>query len=160
MRSYTVHAPPEEQPAPENFAFVKDGFSWPALFFPALWILWHRLWLTLVWYIVFVLVVAWIGRLSGDTNATILGLLGGLLFAFEANNIRRMSLQGRGWREVGGSSGSNLGEAEVRFLGRWMDRGPGPVEKREIMARAAYGPAVRADRADEPILGLFPEPER
>ncbi len=74
--------------SPESFCFVKDGFSWPALFFPLLWILWHRMWLTLVYYIVFVLVVAWAGRLGGDdlrhrrsrSSAA-------LLFALEANDI-------------------------------------------------------------------------
>ena len=28
-----------------DIVFVKDGFSWPAFFFTAVWALWHRLWL-------------------------------------------------------------------------------------------------------------------
>jgi hypothetical protein len=160
MKSYTVHAPPEAEPAPEKFAFVKEGFSWPALFFPILWMLWHRLWLILLWYVVFVLVVAWIGRLTGDTNVIILGLLGGLLFAMEANNLRRMSLGRSGWSEIGGSTGASLAEAEVQFFSRWAGVTTDPMEKRDVIARAAYSPEARAYGADDPILGLFPEPER
>jgi Protein of unknown function (DUF2628) len=158
MRVYSVHAPPEEPISPEKFLFVKDGFSWPALFFPVLWVLWHRMWLTLVYYVVFVLVVAWIGRLGGDNLATAFAVLGGLLFALEANNLRRLSLERRGWREVGGASGRNYDEAETRFFGDWAAR-PDAAPEREAIARAAYSPEAHAHGADEPILGLFPEPE-
>jgi len=161
MKSYTVHAPSEGEPAPEQFAFVKDGFSWPALFFPLLWIFWLRLWLVLVWYIVFALSVAWVDRLAGETNATILALLGALLFALEANNLRRLTLESRGWREIGASSGRNLAEAEIRFFERWTGALAGRAEKRETIARAAYPQQARASGAEEArIIGLFPEPER
>ncbi len=71
MRLYSVHAPPEEPLAPERFVFIKEGFSWPALFLPVIWMLWHRMWLTLVYYIVYLLVIAWIGRLAGQDMATL-----------------------------------------------------------------------------------------
>jgi hypothetical protein len=156
MRAYTVHAPADDPVTPEKFAFVKDGFSWPAFFAPVLWILWHRLWLTLIAYVIFVLIVAWTGRLLGEDAAFIVAILGSLLFAIEANNIRRMSLANRGWSDLGASSGQNLDEAELRFFDRW--RG----------AHAASGPArpvtrlpdTRLSDSEGPILGLFPEPER
>jgi membrane-bound ClpP family serine protease len=68
------------------------------LFLPILWILWHRLWLTLIGYIIFVLLIAWTGRLATEQIATILAILGAILFALEANNVRRLSLARRGWR--------------------------------------------------------------
>jgi Protein of unknown function (DUF2628) len=158
MRVYSVHAPPEEPISPEEFLFVKDGFSWPALFFPVLWILWHRMWLTLVWYIVFVLAVAWAGRLGGDNLGTTIAIIGAVFFALEANNFRRLSLEGRGFSEVGAASGRNYSEAETRFFGAWAEE-PEAVPEREAIARAAYSPEARSHGADEPILGLFPEPE-
>ena len=159
MRTYTVHAPPGE-PAPEDYAFVKDGFSWPALFVPVLWILWHRLWLTLVWYVVYVLVLAWIGRLFGDTNAVLVALVGGILLALEANNIRRLSLARRGWSEIGGSFGANLDEAEIRFYQRARQpAGAQSTGRRDTPAPVPYAPS-RAVGDEEPIFGLFPEPER
>src|SRR5688500_13710887 len=117
MRAYTIHAPPGDASSPERFAFVKDGFCWPALFVPILWILWRRLWLTLVWYIAWLLALAWVDRLAGEGAATVLALIGAVFFAFEANDIRRRSLRHRGWRDIGASSGANLDEAEIRFFG-------------------------------------------
>jgi hypothetical protein len=157
MKAFTVHARPLDPP--ESFAFVKDGFSWPALFFPVLWILWHRLWLTLLGYVIFILVVAWVGRLSGEEAAGWVAVLGALLFAFEANDIRRRSLDSRGFAEVGAATGRDFDEAEIRFFDQWSQSGAEPT-KGEAMARAAYPPRMRESGGDEPIIGLFPEPER
>jgi hypothetical protein len=156
MRVYTVHAPPDGLAAPERFKFVKDGFSWPALFVPLLWIVWHRLWLTLMGYVIFVLVVMWIALLLGDGGATAGALLGAVLFAFEANTVRRASLLQRGWRELGGSSGRRILEAELRFFENRDSRVSPAV--REDVARRSFQP-TRASDVDDPVLGLFPEPE-
>ena len=167
MRAYTIHAPPDDDSSPERFAFVKDGFCWPALFVPILWILWHRLWLTLVWYVVWLLVLAWVGRLAGEGIATLLAIIGAVFFAFEANDIRRRSLRSRGWRDIGASSGADLDEAEIRFFSA---RAPtavpahGPTAspqalRQQTMIRAAYPPQRVPDR-EETVLGLFPEAER
>jgi hypothetical protein len=159
MRYYTVHAPSGEYDAPDEYIFVKDGLSFPAFFLSILWILWHRLWLTLVWYIVFVLVVAWTDRLLGDDIATVVALLGNLLFALEANNILRHALEARGWDEVGSSFGKDITEAEARFFSDGRVR-EAAVDKSAVIARAAYTPEHRPPVSDEPIIGLFPEPER
>ena len=162
MRAYTVHAPPDEPAAPESFTFVKDGISWPALFVPIPWILWHRLWLALMGYIIFVLVLMWTARLVGESAVAILAVLGAVLLALEGNNIRRLSLGSRGWHEMGSSFGQNLDEAEIRYFEKWTKAGTGigSAERRETIARAAYPRPEQHDRSDEPIFGLFPEPER
>ena len=156
MRSYSVHGRPDEPP--ERFAFVKDGFSWPALFVPLLWLLWHRLWLTLVGYVIFILVVAWTGRLIDDDMATLVAILGSILFALEANNIRRLSLEGSGRRELGVGAGRNLEEAELRFFDRWS--GQTPAMRTETAGRPMGPPQPRSTGGEEPVLGSFPEPER
>ncbi|MGH6925114.1 MAG: DUF2628 domain-containing protein [Propylenella sp.] len=157
MRVYTVHAPPAD-PAPERFAFVKDGFSWPAFLVPVLWILWHRMWLTLIGYVIYALIVAWIGRLAGDGLAMIVAIAGALVLGLEGNAIRRLSLENRGWRGVGETFGHNLSEAEVRFFSDW-----GNLQQRQrdaLLASGGPGAGVSAPESDGPILGLFPEPER
>jgi hypothetical protein len=158
MRAYTVHAPPGEF-APERFAFIKDGFSWPALIFGLLWVLWHRLWLTALIYLAAVLLLAWSGGLAGDDITTALGILGALLFASEANNIRRFALRRRGWRELGGARGDSLEEAEIDFFSRWQNAAGTP---RTEPGAPPSRPEEAADRADHdgPIFGLFPEPDR
>jgi hypothetical protein len=160
MRYYTVHASDDEYDTPEDYLFVKDGFSWPALFVPILWILWHRLWLVLVWYVVFVLVVMWAGRLLNDDIGSAVAILGSLLFAFEANNMRRHALEARGWQEVGSSFGKDITEAEARFFaGSPVSASLPAADKKAVIARAAYTPEHRPV-SEEPIIGLFPEPER
>jgi hypothetical protein len=156
MRAYTVHTPPDGDP--QRTVFVKDGFAWPAFFFGPLWILWHRMWVTLVWYVVLVLLVAWAGRLGGEDLSGALSLLLAFLLGFEGNDIRRRSLASRSYADAGATEGRNFVEAETRFFAR--DEPPPSLPRREVIARAAYPPAARQRGADEPILGLFPEPER
>ena len=158
MRAYTVHAPPAEA-NPVRFAFVKDGFSWPALFLQPLWMLWHRLWVTLLGYVAAILVIAVVAVYVGDPYATIAAIIAALALAAEGNTIRRLSLEARGWAEVGDAAGRNLEEAELRFIEAWL-RLP-PAKRDALLARVAPAPgSERAPQGEEPILGLFPEPER
>lgn len=159
MRYYSVHAPVGDAASADRFVFVKDGFSWPALFVPVLWLLWHRLWLALVYYVIFALCIAWTDRLAGDNVAVILAILFSLLFAAEANDIRRLELEGHGWDEVGSSSGRNVSEAEVRFFADGSERSDS-LDRRAAMLRAVAAEEPGHEASDEPIFGLFPEPER
>ena len=159
MRYYSVHAPAEATDDPERFAFVKDGFSWPALFVPVLWILWHRLWLALVWYIVFVLIVAWTGRLASEDAAMVVAFARRPASCARGQQYPpRWRCENRGWDEVGASFGRNLDEAEARFFGRarqpagraWIR-----LDRRAAMLRAAYAPEHGCDdrrRADPRAL--------
>ena len=89
-------------------------------------------------------------------------MLGGLLFALEANNIRRLSLARRGWRDIGGSFGGNLDEAEIRFFEKWGKAGAGgePATGATRIARAAYCRRRAAPMPTSRSSGSFPEPER
>lgn len=172
MHVYSVHAPPDLSgaEAAERMVFVKDGISWPALFVPVFWLLWHRMWLPLLGYLLFIVLVAFVDAGLGDTAATIVAVLGNILFALEANNFRRWSLARRGWRIVGESFGHGRSEAEIRFFHAeaakaqrqqsrpWQS---GPVTGRRSTPGLSGVPAVsRRGDNDEPGLGLFPEPER
>lgn len=42
--SYLILTPPGETAGAEKAAFIRDGFRWTAFFFPAIWLLFHRLW--------------------------------------------------------------------------------------------------------------------
>ena len=69
MPVYTVFAPPQgsgaAEPDPLRFVFVKDGFCWPALFIPELWLLFRRMWLVLVVYVALSVVVSIVGARIG-----------------------------------------------------------------------------------------------
>ena len=160
MKAYTVHAPPGAPEATDRFAFVKDGFSWPAFVVPLLWTLWHKMWLTLIGYIIFVLLLAWIDLLISTGTAMLVGLIGSFFLALEANNFRRRSLDQRGWIDLGASSGRDLDEAEIRFFQGWTqpETSRQPPQRPQAPMRNAVPP--RSTDGDEQIIGLFPEPER
>jgi hypothetical protein len=115
MRVYTVHLGPGGDV--ETAALVKEGFSWPALFLGPIWSLYRRLWLaTAVW----LAVLAILSALSqvGPTAATVASaawLAFGVLFACEANDLRRRKLARLGWREAGVVGGSGQDAAARRF---------------------------------------------
>jgi len=54
---YTVYEPPGEardlQDQADKLAFIKEGFSWPALFVPGLWLLYQRMWIELIAFLFF-----------------------------------------------------------------------------------------------------------
>jgi hypothetical protein len=151
MRAYTVHAP-RIDPQPDRFVFVKDGFSWPALVIPFLWMLWHRMWLTLVGFLVFLAAVVGLSHVGADGEAVLIGLGGLLILGFEGNNLRRLSLRWRGFQEVGSAVGEDLEEAEIRFFNAWSDES-------RLQAGMIGGDGDGATTSDEPIFGLFPEPD-
>ncbi|MHA1189859.1 MAG: DUF2628 domain-containing protein [Alphaproteobacteria bacterium] len=173
MRSYTVHTSPDLGPdeAAERAAFVKDGFCWPALIIPLIWLIWRRMWLVLALYIVAASVLMAATSPLGNAIGFAVAVLFGLLFASEANNLRRWTLQRKGWTEAGLSVGRSLADAEVQyFCGNAVPaagaqtRNPVRTVPDVLRATATIAPAGRytapASAIDEPpVTGLFPERE-
>jgi hypothetical protein len=162
MPVYTVHAPPADRagansstPAtPEDFAFVRDGVYVWALIFGPLWLLFSRLWLVLVVYVV---VMAAIGfGLWATGLRQILGswplLFAAVLLGLEAGTLRRWTLARRGWRNVGIVVADNLEAAERRFFDRFVETGTAT----RAPSSSSYAPP--RPTAPAPVIGLFPEP--
>jgi len=156
MAVYTVHAPPPSAgtrlETAERFVLVRDRFSWPAFWFGPLWMLWHRLWLTLLGYIVLLvgLGVAW--RATGGSIATclVIALAVALLLGNEAPSLRRFSLQRRGFSPCGVVVGDDLEAAERRFFSALTG------EPKDPRPTPAPGPPASAGVPD--VIGLFPHP--
>ncbi len=62
MSIYTVQAPIGSLGKPdfERAVFLREGFSWGAFFFSFLWLLWQRLWLVAVVWLVAESVLTWL----------------------------------------------------------------------------------------------------
>jgi len=119
MASWTVHAPEGDLGdaiAADRLAFVREGFVWWAALLPFLWAAFHRLWLVLLGWLGVSVSIGAIDAVAGDASGTILSLAFALWFGFAANDLRRWTLERRGWRLVGVTSGSDLDEAEARFF--------------------------------------------
>src|SRR2546421_5784619 len=89
MPVYTVHAPVTNGAGIaviERFAFVRDGFHFWAAVFGPLWLVWHRLWLALIgWVVVALAVHGGVARLGGDGTTIFWGDgVVGALSGFEA----------------------------------------------------------------------------
>ena len=166
MKAFTVHMPPDftGDAAAERAAFVKDGFCWPALFIPLLWLLWRRLWLVLVAYLVAVTAIGAVQVIAGEGAATLILIAFAFYFAAEANNARRWSLRRRRWTPAGEAFGHDRDEAEIGyFTGReWRgddDRG-GSSSSSALAAKAVWAPTAAVTGPDPDaggIFGLFPE---
>lgn len=157
MAVYSVLEPPARSgggDAAERFAFVRDGFSWAAFFFGGLWMLWHRLWLALLGYVVVVGALEVLLRSLGATagSRALIAFLVALLVGLEASSLRRWTLIRRGWRDHGIVVGEALENAERRFFSVWT----GTEAPNQAPAPAAAGfPQAGAPKG---VIGLFPQP--
>ena len=159
MSVYTVHEPPlgrgESDGDPARFAFVRDGFYWSAFFFSVLWMLWHRLWLVLISFVVVVVAVAVaLGVLGASawTSATV-GLLLAILLGIEASTLRRWTLTRRGWNHVGVVVADDRELAERRFFDVWA---AGAASSPALPMSSP--PSLRTMNTREDVIGLFPQP--
>jgi hypothetical protein len=160
MRVFTVHEPRKITGDivrdAERYQFVRDGFHVWAFLLGPLWMIWWRMWLVLLGYVVVVVAMqvalAMLG-VSGPVRFFV-GVLLALLVGFEAATLRRFTLRKR--RQVGIVVGRDLEDAERRFFDSWTGRhllassSPLPFDEPEPAA-------VRTAPSD--VIGLFPEPE-
>lgn len=106
-----------------NIVLVKDGFCWPALFFTPFWLIFRGMWLVLTLYIGLSLMFIAIQDAGYISSAAAFWVQVGLalLFAFEANFLRRWTMMRGNYKHVGVSLGDNLQEAEVNFFSQFVD---------------------------------------
>ncbi|MDK9696160.1 MAG: DUF2628 domain-containing protein [Siculibacillus sp.] len=120
MATWTVHAPEGDLGdaiAADRLVFTREGFAWVALFLPFLWAPFHRLWLVFLGWLGVAVGIEAIDHLASDVG-TVLSIAFALWFAIHANDLRRWTLERRGWRLVGLTNGSDLDEAEARFFAK------------------------------------------
>ena len=164
MTVYSVYEPPE--PAAdldvraERLAFVKEGFSWPALLVPGLWLIYHRMWVELIVFCLLFALLSWV--LSGSDTETLLtwistGIV--VLFAFEANDLRAAALERRGYTPVGLAVGANRDEAELAFFRAWQPgqrRVPAPPLATPRARLASPSGGASRNEGDD-VIGFFPQ---
>jgi hypothetical protein len=174
MPLYTVLAPPprgnETAPDPLRFVFVKDGFAWPALIVPELWLLFRKMWIVFLLYLAVGLGVAYLASRHGGPLPWVALAFVHVWFALEANQFRRFSLARRGYDFVGVVEGRRR-EAELRFFHQWqppempaaatLSEPPPAVSEGGTVAAPPSVPVVPARPSAEAgeVVGLFPAPE-
>ena len=152
MTVYSVYEPGKEAPdiavRADRLAFVKEGFSWPAFFLPALWLIYQRMWIELVVFVIACVALQWAFGLSDQGQALFgwasLALV--VLFAFEANDLRTAALERRGYQLAGVASGRDRTDAERWFFRAWLPQHRGG-ELLDAVRRAGGGARRRSGEA-------------
>ena len=158
MKIYTVHVPVlrdgHVSSDPDRVRFVRDGFYFWAFLFGPLWMIWNRLWLVLVLYLVAIAALfAGLTALNVSSSAQfVVGFLIAVLIGCEAGSLRRWSLRRR-WTQAGVVAATDLEGAERRFFESLPDRVPSaPVA-------TTWSPSAPVAPGSPDVLGLFPQPE-
>ncbi len=167
MPAYTVHEPPPRDgddvaAATDRFVFVRDKFSLWAFVFGPLWMMWRRLWLVLLLYILAMAALhagLWAIGASGAVKFAV-SFLVSLLIGFEASTLRRWTLTRRGWINHGAVVSDDEESAERRFFDAWIARDARPMAPAAAMTAPAASQPYRTAADPPDVIGLFPEPQR
>ncbi|WP_454914655.1 DUF2628 domain-containing protein [Xanthobacter sediminis] len=160
MATYTVFSrtrPGDTAAAAEGrVVFVREAFSWLALLFAPLVLLYHRLWLVLLAYVAVSVLMGIALSLGGAPQASIEVVMAGfnLLIAFELPSLRGRKLARLGYEEEGVVIASRRDIAEQRFFAAWAPRRPAPPEA--LAPRPARGAVAPAGMAGPSVIGAFP----
>jgi hypothetical protein len=122
--------------------------------------LYHRLWLVFVMYMVAIAsveVTLWALGVSALVKFVV-ALLIAVLVGFEAGSLRRWSL--RRWTNRGIVVAPNREAAEHRFFDRWQDgAAAATVAAEPPVAPPAHVSPAHVPPSDQDIIGLFPQPQ-
>ena len=167
MPAFAILEPPGHQHAAiehaDRFIFLPDSFSLGAFLFAPLWMIWRRVWVVLIVYLVGVGSIGYGLRLLGLgwTAAAMVFALIHLLVGLEATSLVRWTRIRHGWRERGIVIGDDLDMAERRFFDAWVRR---TAAQRSTPSEAS-GPSSTLPAAADTfsaersgVIGLFPEP--
>src|SRR5882724_6097750 len=173
MPVFTVHGPSAsggDVRLADKFVFVRDGFHFWALVFGPLWLLWNRLWLaTIGWIVVITALHLGLGELgAGRMTIWSADVMVALLMGLEAASLQRWTFSRGKWRQLDIVIADDEESAERRFFDRWalaqrganyvslmVDRG-GPPPTRSVPGQPFSTPPPPLPQGG--MIGLFPEP--
>jgi hypothetical protein len=151
MKLFAIHAPigPAVLSGLESARAARTGFSFAALLFGPLWLLARGLWLALIGYVVLAVLVVGLVRLGWlwPGAAVALIALAGLYLGVEGRAFALAARARRGRLLVDVIFARSALEAEKLYFER-------------ALAAAPAGAPRGVPRAEEGIIGSFPEPGR
>jgi hypothetical protein len=155
MRTFRVLVPgggAEPMLAAERARFVRDGFSWPALFFGPFWLLARGLWRPLgIWLLgaLFVALMFRSGKLASGVGGW-LYLLSAIYLGLEGRKFVAAAIERGGFAFVDVVVSPNRSVAEEIFFRRWpLNKEPSPSAPRAPIPVAPVAPSH--------VIGMFPE---
>lgn len=162
MASYRVfefpHALPQKKAAGEDVRFIRDGFSFLALVFPTIWLLWQRLWIAFALFVMLMAAFVFIADKISPLLVVLLNALVGLYLGLEGTNLKSLKLKNKGWQEVDVIIANDEEEAEVRFFSKRMNE---HAVREENVPTPETGPPLQArtpvlTQKKRSVIGGFP----
>ena len=154
MASYVVLTPPDGSDKAERAVLIRDGFSFWALVFQILWLLWNRLWFAaaIVFFVSAALSLAAAQWTSWSVVFSVAAFFVALFIALEGNGWRISKCEGQGWEMQGVIEAPNHATAEEIFFsntrsaadGKEPRTAPQPVfgKRRPERTQTVSGPAL------------------
>lgn len=168
MPVFTVHAPRADDEklqcaAPDQFCIVRDGFYVWAFLFGPFWLLYRRLWLATLGYLVVMaaFAMALTALHAGGGIWFVVALLLASLLGLEAGSLCRWTLARRGWQSVCVVVGEDPEIVERRFFNRLVADQPPPISFALSVDSCAPLPRsipMPASSIHGDIFGSFPLP--
>lgn len=114
---YTIHENPEMEDASDRVEFVREGFSLTGFVFSIFWLLYHRLWLPALAYLVLLGALAYVAetQMLAEEAVTVVQLMLQLLLGTVAFDLKRWALGRRGYRMAGVVAAGNSTQAGQRY---------------------------------------------
>jgi len=118
MRVYSVHIRRHGGDVDRDLVLVKEGFSLWAALFNVIWALWHGMWtVALGLFVVGVALALVTSALGADpTTKAAVSVAFDIIVGFVGNDLRRWTLERRGFAEAGLVSAGTTDGALQRFL--------------------------------------------
>jgi len=141
----------EEEGKFDQLAAIPEALAKWAIIVPPVWLAWHRLWWSLLVYLVIAAIVLVFLSTPFALAALYLGGIPGLYLLLEGNNLRGKRLERMGYDLVDVVDAPDEQAAVERFLERRPEEEPSRT--------VPQMPALSSDRpgADNLAFGMFPE---
>jgi hypothetical protein len=152
-----IRGSPATRARPTGCSSCPTGFRCRPSCFPFLWLLAYRMWLVLLGYLALTLVLELLALSVRQEIMGVAAFIVALLFALEAQALRRWSLERKGWRVVGIVDAGNREDAELRFLHKAANR-LSPARLHQDRDRPARTPIVPRIGSEQ-VVGLTLGPE-
>ncbi|MEM4385974.1 MAG: DUF2628 domain-containing protein [Candidatus Anstonellales archaeon] len=102
--------------------FVKEGFSWPGLFFGILWLIYKRFWpMAIIYFLINTTVILYLETsISNSDVSDIINLISSIILSIVTgmygNKLYRDYLESKGFKMIGEVYASNKNEAAFRTM--------------------------------------------
>ena len=137
-----------------QFRLLKDGKSLFALIVPLIWLIWHRLWLPLMAYLVALIGIGLLIVAKQSLYLVLLSSLPAVYLFLEGSELIRASLERKGWRYTGVIEATGNEQAEIKAIAmnEWSRLEDLPQQN----LKPALAKSGSSEYAKTPI-GIFPE---